>query len=141
MEPSFDSDRFDEDAADLCRKLLDKNEKTRLGTTNGCREIMAHPWFKDVSWDQIISDRKKPPFIPAKDVNAASQSEIGNFAEDKAYQETFIGEKDEEFYNSWDWTNPRAFAAEVIEFLIYERETGEPLVPIPPHGTCCCVIS
>lgn len=140
MEPTFDHEKFDSDAADLCRKLLDKNERTRIGT-NGCEEIMAHPWFKEVIWEMIITDRKKPPFLPPKDVNAASQSEIGQFAEDKAYQETFIEEKDEDFYKSWDWTNPRAFAAEVIEFLIYERETGEPLVPVTQHATCCCVIS
>jgi len=139
MEPEFSPEIFEPDAADLCRRLLDKNELTRLGST-GCEEIMAHPWFKNVNWESIISDRKRPPFVPAKDVNAASQSEIGTFAEDKAYQETVIEESDEEVYKHWDWTNPRAFAAEVIEFLIYERETGEPLVPITQHGTCCCDI-
>jgi hypothetical protein len=140
MDPQLDPFKFDEEAANLCLRLLDKNEKTRLGT-NGCKEIMAHPWFKDVVWEHIISDRKKPPFVPPKDVNAASQSEIGTFAEDKAYQETVIDEKDESFYKTWDWTNPRAFAAEVIEFMIYERETGEPLLPAPQLGSCCCVIS
>jgi beta-adrenergic-receptor kinase len=139
MVPSFSPGRFEPDAADLCRRLLDKNERTRLGR-NGCEEIMAHPWFKSVNWESIISDRKKPPFIPAKDVNAASQSEIGNFAEDKAYHETVITEKDDEVYKDWNWTNPRAFAAEVIEFLIYERITGEPLLPISQSGTCCCII-
>mmetsp|Transcript_14430 Transcript_14430/g.33336 ORF Transcript_14430/g.33336 Transcript_14430/m.33336 type:complete len:141 (-) Transcript_14430:186-608(-) len=140
MEPKFDHEKFEPDAADLCRRLLDKNEKTRIGS-HSCEEIMRHPWFKDVNWEMIISDRMKPPFTPPKDVNAASQSEIGTFAEDKAYQETVIEEKDEDVYSRWDWTNPTAFSAEVIEFLIYERETGEPLVPITNHATCCCVIS
>jgi beta-adrenergic-receptor kinase len=139
MDPEFPPEKFEPDAADLCRRLLDKNEKTRLGQ-NGCEEIMAHPWFKSISWDAIISDRKKPPFIPAKDVNAASQSEIGTFAEDKHYQETVLTAADEEIYKDWDWTNPCAFAAEVIEFLIYERVTGEPLVPLMQSSTCCCNI-
>ena len=139
MEPEFNPEKFDTDAADLCRRLLDKNPKTRLGA-NGCEEIMAHPWFKSVKWESILSDRKKPPFTPPKDVNAASQSEIGAFTEDKAMQEIVIDEKDEEVYSEWDWTNPRAFAAEVIEFLIYERTTGEPLVPIAQGGTCCCTV-
>jgi hypothetical protein len=137
MDPEFDPKYFDDDAADLCRRLLEKDETKRLGTT-GCEEIMVHPWFNDVNWEMIISDRKKPPFIPLKDVNAASQSEIGNFAEDKAYQETILEEKDEEVYKDWDWTNPHAFAAEVIEFLIYERETGEPLIPLSQESLCCC---
>ena len=139
MEPEFSPEKYEPDAADLCRRLLDKNEKRRLGY-NGCSEIMTHPWFKSVNWESIISDRKRPPFVPAKDVNAASQSEIGTFAEDKTYQETVITAKDEDVYKDWDWTNPRAFAAEVIEFLIYERETGEPLVPLNQHASCCCDI-
>jgi beta-adrenergic-receptor kinase len=139
MDPEFNPKYFDDDAADLCRRLLGKDETRRLGT-KGCEEIMIHPWFTDVNWEMIISDRKKPPFIPLKDVNAASQSEIGNFAEDKAYQETVLEEKDEEVYKDWDWTNPHAFAAEVIEFLIYERETGEPLIPLSQQSPCCCTV-
>eukprot|EP00567_Pseudictyota_dubia_P010995 CAMPEP_0197464904 /NCGR_PEP_ID=MMETSP1175-20131217/64267_1 /TAXON_ID=1003142 /ORGANISM="Triceratium dubium, Strain CCMP147" /LENGTH=690 /DNA_ID=CAMNT_0043000907 /DNA_START=995 /DNA_END=3064 /DNA_ORIENTATION=+ len=102
MDPVFDSKRFDDDAADLCRRLLDKNEKRRLGV-KGCEEIMAHPWFRDVNWEMIITDRKRPPFIPPKDVNAASQSEIGTFAEDKTFHETVLDQKDEEIYKNWDW--------------------------------------
>ena len=139
MHPEFDSNKFSEQAADICRRLLDKNEHTRLGV-NGCNEIMNHPWFGDVNWEAIISDRKRPPFIPPKDVNAASQSEIGTFAEDKIFHETVLDEKDEAVYKNWDFTNPKAFAAEVIEFLIYERETGEPLLPMQVNGSCCCTI-
>ena len=139
MEPVLDPKKFDEDAADLCRKLLDKDEKTRLGV-KGCKDIMDHPWFKDLNWESIITDRKKPPYVPPKDVNAASQSEIGTFAEDKTFQETVLEDKDDDHYNDWDWTNPRAFAAEVIEFLIYERETGQPLLPMTGGGGCCCAI-
>jgi serine/threonine protein kinase len=139
MNPEFPPEMYEPDAADLCRRLLDKNEKTRLGY-GGCQEIMAHPWFKNVNWDKIISDRKRPPFIPARDINAASREEISTFPEDKAYQETVITEDDEKAYRIWDWTNPGAFAAEVIEVLIYERETGEPLLPIAQHPSCCCAI-
>ena len=75
MNPELPENLFERDAADLCRRLLDKNEKTRLGT-NGCEEIMAHPWFKNMNWESIISDKKRPPYVPPKDVNAASQSEV-----------------------------------------------------------------
>lgn len=139
MEPEFPREFFEPDARDLCTQLLQKNEKIRLGTF-GCEEIMAHPYFKSVNWESVISDRKRPPYEPAKDVNAASQSEIGNFVEDKAYQETVLDDKDEAVYKSWAWTNPRAYATEVIEFLIYERETGEPLLPISQNAGCCCIV-
>ena len=49
--------------------------------------------------------------------------------------------EDERRYKDLDWTNPRAFAAEVIEFWIYERVTGEPLVPMSQNNGCCCAIS
>jgi len=139
MTPQFDNKTFNDDAADICRRLLDKNEKTRLGV-NGCKEIMSHPWFRDVKWESIISDRQRPPFIPPKDVNAASQSEIGTFAEDKTFHETVLDEKDEAVYKNWDFTNTKAFQAEVLEFLIYERETGQPLLPITMNTSCCCTV-
>lgn len=139
MQPEFDRDKYSEEAGDICRRLLDKNESTRLGV-GGCKEIMKHPWFGGTNWDEIISDRMRPPFIPRKDVNAASQSEIGTFAEDKTFHDTVLNDKDDAVYDSWNFTNPKAFAAEVIEFLIYERETGQPLLPIQPNGSCCCTI-
>ncbi len=139
MEPEFPESYFDADAADLCRRLLNKNEKERLGT-QGCEEIMAHPWFKTCHWESIISDKKSPPWVPPKDVNAASQSEIGTFDSDKKLQECVIDEKDEKYYADWDWTNPNAYAEEVIEFLIYERETGKPLLPLDDNTNCCCSV-
>lgn len=139
MHPVFDGDKFNEDAADICRRLLDKDDVTRLGI-NGCNDIRSHPYFGKLNWDDIISDRMRPPFIPLVDVNAASQSEIGTFLEDKTFQDTFLTEKDELMYDNWNFTNPKAFAEEVIEFLIYERTTGKPLLPIVHKSSCCCTI-
>jgi len=142
MDPVLDPVKYTEDEADLCKKLLDKNEKARIGcgSTGGCEDIMSHAYFNDLSWEQIVSDRKKPPFVPARDVNAASQSEIGMFNEDKEYHDIKLDETDEKIYKEWDWTNSRAYAAEIIEFLIYERELGEPLLPVEYNNGCCCVI-
>eukprot|EP00536_Pseudo-nitzschia_multiseries_P004245 jgi/Psemu1/237469/estExt_Genewise1.C_700006 len=129
MDPEYPESRFDPDSADFCRRLLEKDENRRLGA-RGCEQIMAHPWFKTCNWEAIISDKKSPPYVPPKDVNAASQSEIGTFAEDTKYSECVIGEEDERIYADWNWTNPHAYAAEVIEFLMYERDTGKPLLPV-----------
>jgi len=114
-----------------------KDPKNRLGS-KGCEEIMAHEWFKDVNWEMIISDRAKPPFEPLKDINAASQSEIGTFAEDRNALK--LSEEDQTSYKNWDWTSQKVFAAEVIEMLIYERDTGKKLIPLTVGGTCCCNI-
>uniref|UniRef100_A0A7S2WKG5 AGC-kinase C-terminal domain-containing protein n=1 Tax=Eucampia antarctica TaxID=49252 RepID=A0A7S2WKG5_9STRA len=138
MKPELKPKYFSGFSSDFCTRLLDKNPQTRLGS-GGIEEIMDHKMFEGLNWEMIISDRKVPPFIPAKDVNAASQSDIGTFAEEKN-NDTASNDKDDSVYQNWDWTNPKAYAAEVIEFLIYERETGEPLLP-PSHGDgCCCTI-
>ena len=34
----------------------------------------------------------------------------------------------------------KANAEEVIEFLIFERELGEPLLPLDANVGCCCTI-
>ena len=141
MEPQFDSGDFDADSIDLCTKLLKKEPKERLGY-NGCREIMDHPWFKEVDWQTILSDRAVPPFIPAQDVNAASQSEIGQFADDEKVTAAVLEEKDHAVYKGWTWTNPKSFHIEVIEFLRYEKSLGEPMeikVEQAPGGGCCSI--
>ena len=139
MDPEWDPKLFDEDAADICRQLTKKNEKERLGY-KGCEEIMKHPWYKDVNWEMIKSDRQEPPYIPPKDVNAASQSEIGQFSEDKNFKKTQLEEKDHKVYKDWNWTNPRSFNTEVIEFLMYEKTLGRPLTPPKSSSGVCCSI-
>ena len=140
MEPKLDSPNFDADAKDLCLKLMEKEETKRLGV-NGNKEIMAHPWFNEANWELIISDKMPPPFLPSRDVNALSQKDIGYFTLDKKFQETSLDEKDELYYKDWDWTNPVAYTTEVLEFLMYERWSGSPLVPMAPTDACCCVVS
>lgn len=138
MEPKLCNKYFSDDSTrDICLRLLDKDPDNRLGS-NGCEEIMKHPWFKTVKWERIISDTQEPPFIPLKDINAASQSEIGTFAEDRNAPQ--LDESDDKIYKDWTWTNPKVFSAEVLEMLIYERDTGKALVPLTSTRTCCCTV-
>jgi serine/threonine protein kinase len=136
MTPPFESKKYTEESIDLCKRLLDKNPDTRLGS-KGCEEIMKHPWFKEVNWGDIISDKQEPPFVPSRDINAASQSEIGTFLEDKNLGK--LKDADQEEYKDWDHKRKNAFANEVIDMLIYEKETGVPLVPV--SAKCCCTVS
>ncbi|CAB9512815.1 RAC family serine/threonine-protein kinase homolog [Seminavis robusta] len=143
-EPELNPEVFPPDAADLCRRLFDKDPTARLGAHGGSTEIMAHPWFKSVDWEMVKTDRKKPPFIPPKDVNAASQHEIGNFQDDnsKTSKDVAFDESDERVYRDWDWINPKAYAIEVIEFLVHERDLGRPLLPesLSPDLCCCNIL-
>ena len=42
----------DSDAADLIRKLLEKDPKMRIGSNN-LKDIKMHPFFKNVNFDTI----------------------------------------------------------------------------------------
>jgi beta-adrenergic-receptor kinase len=138
MDPVFD-DYFDDDARDICFRLLDKDPQTRLGA-NGAREIMEHPWFRDINWDDMISERVEPPFKPKKDINAASQQEIGAFSDDKASRTTVLTAEDQAVYAEWDWISPSAFQEEIVEFMRAEEALvstlGEDPCAFPLTGFC-----
>jgi len=136
MDPVFD-DYFDDEARDICFRLLDKDPLTRLGA-NGVQEIMDHPWFGTINWDDMISERVEPPFKPKKDINAASQQEIGGFSDDKASRNAVLTSEDQAVYSDWDWTSPSAFQEEIVEFMRAEEILGGPITPIVPRQTCCC---
>ena len=64
---------FDPTAADLIKKLLEKNPSKRLGCLkNGAKDVEAHPFFKDIEFSQIskIGDKVQlivPPFSSSSD--------------------------------------------------------------------------
>eukprot|EP00607_Mallomonas_marina_P011241 CAMPEP_0182416120 /NCGR_PEP_ID=MMETSP1167-20130531/234_1 /TAXON_ID=2988 /ORGANISM="Mallomonas Sp, Strain CCMP3275" /LENGTH=328 /DNA_ID=CAMNT_0024588561 /DNA_START=977 /DNA_END=1963 /DNA_ORIENTATION=- len=137
MDPEYPS-FFDEKVKDLCRKLLDKDGTTRLGA-RGASEIMSHPWFADLDWEDIIGDRTPPPSKPPKDINMATQSEIGAFADDKQSKKIELTEADQKNYDGWEFVSQRAFQEEIVQFMRYEDIAG-PITPqIQSNG--CCVIS
>lgn len=57
--------KFSEKANDLITKLLIRDPKKRLG--NGERdayEIMEHPFFESINWDELARKEVTPPYIP-----------------------------------------------------------------------------
>ena len=48
----------------LIIKLLDKEQSTRLGSTNDADEVVEHPWFKDVDWEGLMNKTVDLPFKP-----------------------------------------------------------------------------
>jgi serine/threonine protein kinase len=57
---------------DFCLQLLAKNPSSRLGF-NGALEVMSHPYFADLNWDDVINDTIQPPTLPRRDLNIGSQ--------------------------------------------------------------------
>ena len=51
-----------DDVKDLLRNLLQKDRTKRLGSQGGAREIMKHPWFSDIDWNEVKQMKLKMPF-------------------------------------------------------------------------------
>ena len=60
-------------------------------------------------------------FRPARDINMATQSEIGQFADEKLSNKIVLTEEDQKIYENWDFINVSAYQNEVVEFLRFEE--------------------
>lgn len=49
---------------DLILKLLEKNPDNRCGTIADSLEVMSHPWFTEIDFENLTSKKVKPPFAP-----------------------------------------------------------------------------
>lgn len=71
------SSRFPASAENLVRGLLTPNPTFRLGNlSGGMRDIMNHPFFKelDFNWDDLYLKRVTPPHKPKVSVSVAVPS-------------------------------------------------------------------
>lgn len=53
-----------DDLKDLITKLLDKDPKTRLGSTTDADEVVNHAWFRDLDWEGLMNKTIDLPFKP-----------------------------------------------------------------------------
>ncbi|OMJ71808.1 hypothetical protein SteCoe_29900 [Stentor coeruleus] len=61
-----------EDAVDLISRLLDKNEKKRIGSKS-FNEIKDHIWFSTIHWKRLLHKKTSPPFIPSMSMSNFSE--------------------------------------------------------------------
>ena len=54
---------------DFITKLLVKDPESRLGTSGGSVQVLAHPWLQGIDQDEIIGKVMEPPIRP--EVNSA----------------------------------------------------------------------
>lgn len=69
-------DWLSDNAKDLLSKLLVKDPEERLGAgESDSQEIKDHPWFANISWDDIYNKSQKPPYTPQLD----NESDVKHF--------------------------------------------------------------
>ncbi|KAI6035198.1 Pkinase-domain-containing protein [Pisolithus orientalis] len=58
-----DTPRISSACKDIVIRLLDKDERSRLGSRSGASEVKQHKWFAKISWGLLRHTR--PPIVPA----------------------------------------------------------------------------
>jgi len=75
-----DPERHQISMSDPCKDfiscLLKKDAASRLGTTNGIKEILEHPWFEGLDVDKLLNKQIDPPFKPTLSSNV---QDVSNF--------------------------------------------------------------
>lgn len=62
---SFPKKNFDEHSKSICKQLMAKNPRKRLGNSKtSIQDIKAHPYFADVDWDKMANKEITPPYKP-----------------------------------------------------------------------------
>lgn len=133
MDVDYDKLFFDDTTVSLLQGLLVKDPKFRLGA-GGAAEIMAHPYFSKVNWDTLAL--ATPPLKPRKDINMATQAEIGAFSDQSLSGKIVLEKDDHKHFEDWEFVSMVAFQAEAVEFLQYEEIYGE-IKPSSADTGCC----
>lgn len=95
------------DAVSILQKLLTRDPSRRLGAgPDDALEIKRHPFFKDVSWDDVMNKRIPPPYFP----QIKAPGDVSNFdSEFTKEQPTLtpvhgqLTEKDQMEFNGFSW--------------------------------------
>ncbi|KAJ7499082.1 Pkinase-domain-containing protein [Mycena latifolia] len=61
-----DTPKVSQAGKDCVTRLLDKRERSRLGSKSGASEVKQHKWFSKINWGLLRNTR--PPIIPSSSV-------------------------------------------------------------------------
>ena len=77
--PHKDKHGFDltEDAKSLISQLLEKDKSKRLGKKGDAKEVLDHPWFKELNMEDMLAKKVKPPYVP----EIKNKDDVSNFDE------------------------------------------------------------
>ena len=105
-------------AAAILKGFLNKVPTDRLGChkESGFMEIMTHPFFKTIEWDQLEQKQIPPPFVPELE----SVQDLANFPNeftDEPVQltpddQSIIERIDQTEFDGFEYVNPLLMSAE-----------------------------
>ena len=56
----------------------------------------------------------------AKDINTATQSEIGSFQDERVSRRILLTDDDQRTYEKWEFLSKPSFQEEIVDFLTFE---------------------
>ncbi|XP_054437867.1 G protein-coupled receptor kinase 4 [Pteronotus mesoamericanus] len=94
------SEKFSEDAKSICRMLLTKNPKQRLGCKgDGAAGVKEHPVFKDIDFKRLEAHMVEPPFRP--DPHAVYCKDIKDIEQFSTVKGVYLDTSDKTFYSQF----------------------------------------
>ncbi|XP_023601145.1 G protein-coupled receptor kinase 4 isoform X4 [Myotis lucifugus] len=94
------SPRFSEDAESICRMLLTKDPKQRLGCQgDGAAGVRKHPLFKNINFKRLEVHMVEPPFCP--DRNAVYCKDIMDIEQFSMVRGIYLDATDTTFYSQF----------------------------------------
>ncbi|ELK32968.1 G protein-coupled receptor kinase 4 [Myotis davidii] len=94
------SQRFSEDAESICRMLLTKDPKQRLGCQgDGAAGVRKHPLFKNINFKRLEVHMLEPPFCP--DPRAVYCKDIMDIEQFSMVRGIYLDAADTAFYSQF----------------------------------------
>nr|XP_014431576.1 G protein-coupled receptor kinase 4 isoform X2 [Pelodiscus sinensis] len=94
------SDKFSEEAKSICRMLLAKDPKERLGCSgDGAAVVKQHPIFKNINFKRLEANMLEPPFFP--DPRAVYCKDVLDIEQFSTVKGVNLDTTDDEFYSKF----------------------------------------
>uniref|UniRef100_A0A8D3DPX0 G protein-coupled receptor kinase n=1 Tax=Scophthalmus maximus TaxID=52904 RepID=A0A8D3DPX0_SCOMX len=127
-DPEEYSDKFSEEAKDICRQLLAKDPKQRLGCQGrGAIEVKQHPIFRNINFKRLEANMLDPPFSP--DPRAVYCKDVLDIEQFSTVKGVNLDPTDDDFYHKFvtgsvsiPWQNEMIEMECFKEINVYETD-------------------
>ncbi|KFP76708.1 G protein-coupled receptor kinase 5, partial [Acanthisitta chloris] len=94
------SHKFSEEAKSICKMLLTKDVKQRLGCQGeGAAEVKRHPFFKSMNFKRLEAAMLDPPFVP--DPRAVYCKDVLDIEQFSTVKGVNLDQTDDDFYSKF----------------------------------------
>ncbi|XP_067414993.1 G protein-coupled receptor kinase 4 [Emydura macquarii macquarii] len=123
------SDKFSEEAKSICRMLLAKDPKERLGCTGGgAAAVKQNPIFKNINFKRLEANMLEPPFLP--DPRAVYCKDVLDIEQFSTVKGVNLDTTDDDFYSKFvtgcvsiPWQNEMIETECFQDINIYETDS------------------